>query len=294
MNAFSSLRRRLARSCLLALVAGGLASRPALLAQSVVQSDFSSTSGLTLNSITGTPTTSDGTVLRLVGTTTTNDRASVFTTTTRNVSSFSTAFQFRFSNGGGTVDGSGNNGADGLVFTLQRVGNSALGGTGEELGYLGIGSQAVGIEFDSWKNSNRNDPNSSHVGLDLGNTVNSTVTAAISPDLDSNTVWTAWIDYDGTTLEIRVNNTGVRPGASLLSYDLTLSSQLGGNSAYVGFTAATGGAYANHDLLKWTFSDSYLAGGVTPGAAIPEPAISALAAGSALLLWALRKRRARA
>jgi hypothetical protein len=204
-------------------------------------------------------------VLRLAAATS-NDVGSVFTNTALNVATgFSTSFNFRLTSRGGSSDGTAI-GADGIVFAVQRVGPAALGATGEGLGYLNIGS-SVGIEFDTYQNSNRNDPSSNHVGVNLGGSVTSAVTANVSPDFDSvannGAKWTAWVDYNGSLLEVRVAQNGIRPATALLSHALNLATTIGGDTAYVGFTAATGGALANHDLLSWAFSDSFLANGLT-------------------------------
>jgi hypothetical protein len=61
--------------------------------------------------------------------------------------------------------GSADAGADGLAFVLQQspAGVSALS-TGGGLGYKGI-SPSIAVEYDTWSNSNNNDPKSDHIGL---------------------------------------------------------------------------------------------------------------------------------
>ncbi len=252
----------------LGVLAAGLIWQSAGFAQPILFPNFSSTAGLTLNSSSTTTNSvsSDGTILRLVGTTTASQAGSAFTNSTVKVTTgFSTSFNFRLTSRGGSSDGIAA-GADGLVFVLQRQGPTALGGTGELLGYGGIGS-SVGVEFDTFKNSNRGDPSSNHLGVNTGGSVESLVTANVAPDFDSSAAngpkWTAWVDYNGTVLEVRVSNDGIRPTSALLSQSINLATTLGGDSAYLGFTAATGGAEANHDLLTWAFSNAYAATGVT-------------------------------
>jgi hypothetical protein len=250
------------------LAALGVGLVPAVFAQPIVFPNFSSTPGLTLSSSATTTNSvpADGTVLRLVTTAPANDTGSVFTSTTLSVATgFSTSFDFRLTSRGGITDGT-SVGADGIVFAIQRVGPTALGNTGEGLGYESIGS-SIGVEFDTYRNVPKGDPNSNHVGVNAGGSVVSVVTANVTPDFDSASSsgpkWTAWIDYNGSVLEVRAAQDGIRPGSALISHSINLASTLGGSTAHVGFTAATGGANANHDLLSWVFSDSYSAGGVT-------------------------------
>jgi hypothetical protein len=189
---------------------------------------------------------------------------------------FSTFFSFRFSNPGG-------GGADGIVFVVQPVA-STVGGSGGGIGYSGIPT-SVGVEFDDWDNGLSNgDPNASHVGIDLNGSVNSIVTANVAPDLDNGAVWYAWIDYDGSVLELRLAQTNVRPGAPILSRAVNLVSVLGTTQAYVGFTSGTGAAYADHDVLTWQFNNAFAPiGGAPPVSTLPVPTLS----NAALLLLAL-------
>jgi autotransporter-associated beta strand protein len=230
-------------------------------AQPIVQSNFSSTTGLTLNSAATTNSTvsGEGTVVRLVAGGN-NDRGSVFTSAPVSVGSgFSTTFNFRISSPGGISDGTGV-GADGLAFVLQRIGATALGGTGEGIGYSGL-SPSVAVEFDTWLNGH--DPNSNHVGVNTNGNLTSLTTTAVTPNFDNGARWTAWIDYNGTTLEVRASTDGLRPTTALLSQTVNLATTLGGTTAYLGFTAATGGATGVHDVLSWALLDSYAASGIT-------------------------------
>lgn len=264
-------------------------------AQPIVFTNFNSTGGLTLTSSSTAATTTDGNVLRLVGATS-NDVGAAFSTTQLNLANgFSTAFDFRLSNRGGSSDGTAV-GADGFVFTIQRAGASAIGAAGEGMGFLNIGAASVGVEFDTFQNSNRGDPSSNHVGINTGGSVNSLATAPVGAEFDNGTKWSAWIDYNGSILEVRVSNNGVRPASANLTYSLNLANTLGGNAGFVGFTAATGGAYANHDILAWTYSDSFVPGGVTAGLAIPEPstyALLVLGLGAVLVVGRRKLRRGR-
>jgi hypothetical protein len=201
--------------------------------------------------------------------------------------SFSTFFSFR-------ISASGNGGADGLVFVIQPV-SAGLGGAGGGIGYLGIPT-SLGVEFDNWDNGiGAGDPNDSHVGIDLNGSVNSVQTALISPPLDDGNIWNAWIDYDGTVLELRLSQGATRPSAPTLSRPVNLASILGTTQAFVGFTSGTGAAFANHDILTWRFDNAFAPIGVaqlTPVPTLSDAALvllACLAAGVGML--AMRRQR---
>lgn len=184
-----------------------------------------------------------------------------------NNASFSTHFQFRFS-GAGVSDGSGP-GADGMVFTIQTLSNN-VGSVGGGIGYQGI-SNSIGVEFDTWNNGWGDHYSSNHVGFNVNGDINSLSVAPVTEaDLNNGQVWNAWIDYDGSShqLEVRLGQSAVRPTAALLSYTRDIALDLGSTDAFVGFTAATGGAYASHELLSWQLNNEF--------APIPEPGSLAL------------------
>ena len=219
-------------------------------------SDFSDTSGLVLNGSAASTATSDGQVMRLTNAAG-NRAGSVFSETQVDATNFSTKFSFRISDPGGSIfDGNTENGADGFVFVVQPI-DSSLGGLGQGIGYSGIGT-SLGVEFDTWHNSANNDPSQSHVGINLNGSVNHNSglpTADITgPELDDGDQWFTWIDYDGTNLEVRLSMVDSRPIDALISYELDLPSVLGQETAFVGFTSATGAAWANHDILDWSYT----------------------------------------
>lgn len=231
--------------------------------------DFTNTSGLTLN---GAATTS-GNTLRVTPATG-SQGGSAFSTTSISLNSnasFSTAFQFQFTAPGGAHDGQGL-GADGLVFVLQTNSNS-VGGIGGGIGYDGI-TNSVGIEFDSWNNGSIDNNSSNHIGFDFGGSMNSSALAEITEgDLNNQQTWNAWVDYNGATqlLEARLSQSSIRPTNAILSLTRDLAADLGSTNAFVGFTSGTGAAWANHDVLSWTFVNDF-----SPINNVPEPTSLAL------------------
>jgi hypothetical protein len=215
---------------------------------------------------------------------------SAFSTTPINASNFSTVFEFRLTDPGGCCDAFGQFGADGLVFVVQNV-SASIGGAGGGMGYAGV-SPSVGVEFDTWYNSEVSDINSNHVGVDLNGSVTSAVSTAILPNFDNGGLWTAWIDYNGTLLDVRVTNTGVRPLLPTLSYAVNIPTVLSSTTAYVGFTAGTGFAFANHDVLSWQYSDTFQEDGVPVPTAVPEPGtLMLLGTGALALVRRVRRQR---
>lgn len=174
---------------------------------------------------------------------------SAFYTERVNVSKFTTSFDFRLSQAK----------ADGFTFTIQAVNSSALGGAGAGLGYGGI-QRSVCVKFDLWDNQGEG-PNSTGV---FTNGQVPTV-KGISPlkdkddlrgtgiDLHSGHLFTADLRYDGITLVSKITDQDTKATVTR-SYKVNFSEAVGDQTAWVGFTAATGGALAIQDILSWTFT----------------------------------------
>jgi hypothetical protein len=227
---------------------------------------------------------------------------------------FSTYFQFQITNPGG-IDP-----ADGIVFVLQPV-SAGVGGVGGSIGYGGV-TPSVGIEFDTYQNSW--DPNDNHVGVDIdgganvpgtltslitatpGGVSNCTSPVGVANCLANGDLWSVWIDYDGTNLLVAVaDNSTTRPATNLITFPINVpcvlaNGTVGGTgcptpatTAYVGFTSGTGSGFENHDIVDWTYTNTYNPINSVPALSPWAMAVLAilLAATAAILL---RKRRGRA
>ncbi|MBB1074177.1 PEP-CTERM sorting domain-containing protein [Rhodoferax sp. 4810] len=221
--------------------------------------DFSNTTGLQLN---GAATVTGG-ILRLTPATN-NQSGSVFSSDRIMLdanTSFSSMFQFRITNSGGNRDTDGI-GADGLVFVMQTMSNTA-GTIGGGMGYKGL-SPSFGVEFDTWNNSGWDDNNGNHVGIDLNGDINSVTQVAVPTRMNNGNVWSAWVDYNSVSdsMEVRLieGTEEARPEVALLSYTISSTAlPITENGAFFGFTAGTGGAYGAHEILNWSLETHQVA-----------------------------------
>jgi len=279
------IRFSAARIALLAMAFCALPSHALL----VTYNDFSSTAGLTLVPGATTTTTGDGTVLRLTGAGFFQSGAAYSTNpiTLGASATFSTTFKFRFTQTGG-IDP-----ADGITFVLAASPNG-LGGAGVGMGYAGV-PNSVAIEFDTYNNAGfglgNNDGNSSnHVSIDTNGSLTNIALHNVygnpscgfpggNPPQNSNAVfgcmsngdlWSVTIGYNGSLLSVSVQD-GLGPAdPAIVNFPINIASFLGTNTAYVGFTAATGSGFENHDIVSWQFANT------TELANVPEPATLAL------------------
>lgn len=198
---------------------------------------------------------------------------------------FDTEFEFRLTDPGGL-----GNGADGLAFVLQNSGPSALGGKGSGGGFaLGEGvagdstiPQSIAVFFDTFRNPEIGDPSNNFVTICTAGTPEQlrwppprlASSKKLGVKLKDRKPHTARVEYQPPALTIYLD------GKHVLSTAVDLSSVLGPDgSAWIGFTASTGGGYENHDILSWSFlgravssTISYLPSNCLPGRNLCTPA----------------------
>jgi hypothetical protein len=141
--------------------------------------------------------------------------------------------------------------ADGLTFAIQNSTNgvNALGGLGGGLGYTGI-TPSVAVYFDLYNGGNHN-PRTGLLLNGSGTPGDARSLAGII-NLGSGHRIRVHLTYDGGTLSEVVTDTTTGAAFST-TYTVNIPMVVGGNGlAYVGFTAATGGETAFHDIVDWT------------------------------------------
>lgn len=187
----------------------------------------------------------NGSRLQLTDTEETYEAASVFSRDRVDVTAFATEFTFQIEPGTDI--------ADGFTFTIQGVGPTAIGLPGGELAYATIGS-SIAIKFDLYDNTGEG---TSSTGLftngDVPFSVGSIELAPSGIDLHSGHPFHVAMSYDGQTLFVTITDTQTEAAASQ-SYTVNIPQFVGGNSAYVGFTGATGGLSAVQSLSDWTYT----------------------------------------
>jgi len=152
-------------------------------------------------------------------------------------------FSLRISGGEGTLGG------DGLAFVLQNAGPAVVGRAGGGLGYGDIGD-TVAIKLDSYFNQ-ETDPADNLIGLTVNDPDFYLAYTAAPFEINDNVRRYVWISIDSPAalLEVFVSETPTQPSSPILTYPaFRISNQLS-EETYVGFTAASGEAHNDHDLL---------------------------------------------
>lgn len=180
----------------------------------------------------------------------TQEASSAFFPTPVNVQSFTSTFVFQL-----TAPN-----ADGITFTIQGVGTTALGIAGGGLGYgsdtpgstTGIG-KSVAIKFDLYNNAGET-PNSTGLYTNGASpTTPSTDLLTAGINLHSGDQFQVTLTYNGATLTAAITDL-VTKAAATQQYTVNIPSIVGASTAYAGFTGGTGGLTATQDIVSWSYS----------------------------------------
>ena len=261
--------------------------------------DFGAASGLNLVSDASV----QGSALRLSSSNYSRVGAAWFSNLLNVADGFTVTFRFQITDrhqllDNGTVLSGADvaSGGDGIAFVVQNSSVNALGLPNSGIGYYGI-PNSLAVEFDTWKNQKSTycEPDNNHIAVQsLGTAANrpehcastdpsdpyANPTLGIyspSADFASGSIYQARIDYRPGSLKVffvDMSNPVMDVNVDLR----TLLALQDGNGAFIGFTSSTGGAWENHDLVNFSFSN------------VPEPNMVGLL-GMALGLVAVKRAR---
>ena len=238
--------------------------------------NFNSTAGIQLNGVAAAANNGTANVLRVTPGNANVLGTAFYATPFPVTAGFTTTFTFQFTGQGG--DGGH---ADGIAFLVQNApaGNMASGVLGGSIGYgdddddsnpTAAISNSLAIELDTYDNPW--DPNDNHVAIQSCGTGNNTqhhnktcpnsglnstlaINSTINTNLTDGAQHTVIITYGppcAGCLNLTVSLDGAP--AMAVAFDITTLGLGANGSAYVGFTASTGGGFENQDVISWSFS----------------------------------------
>lgn len=110
----------------------------------------------------------------------------------------------------------------------------------------GNGSDTLAVEFDTSKDDNVGDPNSNHVGIDVGSHVSLAVAnvSDVNLVLNNGEKLNAWVDYEAGSkeMQVRLGKWGEqKPSDPIVSHKIDFSKMWGGNPVFAGITSSNGG-----------------------------------------------------
>jgi Legume lectin domain/Chitobiase/beta-hexosaminidase C-terminal domain len=161
-----------------------------------------------------------------------------------NVQRFGTDFTFQITPASAKA-------SDGMTFTIQNMGLNAHGGIGGALAYQGI-KPSVAVKFDTFNNAGEGVNSTGFYANGAAPTIPSLDLTPSGVNLHSGHVMHAHLTYDGTTLTLTLTDT-VTNATFTASQAVNIPATVGANTAFVGFTAATGGTVSTQDVLSWTY-----------------------------------------
>jgi hypothetical protein len=216
--------------------------------------NFSSLTGLVSNGY-GSSAKSSGDKLLLTDNLGTEGRSVLYDKKVP-VDVFTSDFSFKISAGGSD--------ADGFTFVIDNGSDSDLGHGGSDLAYAGgtFGAKSVALELNTFNFGSFG----TTFAFASGGQVATDRMDATPLDLHSGDTFKATIRYNGTDLAISIvdANTKQRYEASEA---INLATVLGAETAYVGFTGATGTDHSTQEITSWDFTGAPIAPTITVAAA---------------------------
>lgn len=180
-------------------------------------------------------------------------------------SGFETEFQFQLTQQGGL-----GHGADGFAFVIQNSGPDVLGGRGSAGGFAVEDREfdhrrataipwSIAVFFDTYRNKEEGDPSGNYVAFCTYGKPSEmrwpaprlAFTPNLSVQLKDRNVHTARILFQPPVLSVFLDDCPAPVLESIVDLSIVVDQQ---GSAWVGFTASTGGGYENHDILNWSFT----------------------------------------
>ncbi len=120
------------------------------------------------------------------------------------------------------------------------------------LGYYSI-PKSEAVKFDLFNNSGEGSDSTGVYKEGAIPTVPSIDLSSAGINLHSGDIFNAQLTYNGTILTVVITDT-VTNASATQTYTTNIPSIVGGNTAYVGFTAGSGGSTAVQQILSWSYN----------------------------------------
>jgi hypothetical protein len=173
------------------------------------------------------------------------ERSSAWFSTAVPINKFSTDFDFVMTPVAGLT-------GEGFTFVVQSAGLNALGSSGAGLGYATI-AHSVAVKFDIHSDAGEG---SNSTGVYVGGAL-PTVPATNLPsgiNLHGGHFFHARLNFDGVNLTVSITDLS-QYAVFTGTYPVNIPLAVGGDTAYAGFTAATGTGLANTiKIFNWSMS----------------------------------------
>lgn len=196
-----------------------------------------------------------------------SEASSAWYNTPVNIQQFTTNFSFQVT--GGTIPT-----GDGFAFVIQGGAPNAIGPGGGGLGYGPDNTvnpsvspnapiaKSVAIKFDLYSNAGESADSTGLYVNGASPTMPAMDMTSSGVNLHTTDVFNVRLTYDGTNLSMTI--TDATTNATFTNvWPINLTSTVGSNAAYIGFTGGTGGATAIQEIISLTMTSS-LSAAATP------------------------------